>query len=194
MQNHPTVSLQQPQQHCCQHTMCQQIQHNCQSTKAWPAWTDASLFLKRPESRTCMQSLLGPVGPAPAMFPVPCSPCLQASAEWTKLDMWEQSDVVLAFASKAADTVCRTPLQHGTAPAHKSEQLCTLLFDVAVARYLTATKLTQQASAHVCQVGRAALGALQLVYDTVLRKHFVHGGCLLLLTWPIVCLPVGSRN
>lgn len=93
------------------------------------------------------------------MFPVPCQPRPQASAEWTKLDMWEQSDVVLAFASKAADTVCRTPLQHGTAPAHKSEQLCTLLFDVAVARYLTATKLTQHVSAHLYPIGVAACGA-----------------------------------
>lgn len=59
--------------------------------------------------------------------------------------MWEQSDVVLTFAVKAADTACSGPLQRGVAlPASKAEQLCVLLFDVQVARYLTAMKLDQQ--------------------------------------------------
>lgn len=59
--------------------------------------------------------------------------------------MWEQSDVVLTFAAKAAVTACSSPLQQpGAVPACKAEQLCVLLYDVHVARYLTATKLNQQ--------------------------------------------------
>jgi hypothetical protein len=73
---------------------------------------------------------------------------LQASAAWTELDMWEQSDVVLTFAAKAAATACSSPLQQpGALPAGKAEQLCVLLYDVHVARYLTATKLDQQVRA-----------------------------------------------
>jgi hypothetical protein len=81
----------------------------------------------------------------------------QASQAWCDLDMWEQSDVVLAFAAKAAAAACATPLQQrssssstggagapGALPLGKAEQLCAQLFDVHVARYLTALKLDQQ--------------------------------------------------
>lgn len=74
-----------------------------------------------------------------------CCP-LQASASWSELDMWEQSDVVLTFAVKVADTACRGPLKHGGLGSSKAEQLCVLLFDVQVARYLSAMKLNQQVS------------------------------------------------
>lgn len=64
--------------------------------------------------------------------------------------MWEQSDVVLTFASQAAESACSKPLQSGPLPASTAEQLCVLLFDVHAARYTTAVKLHQQ----VCLVWR----------------------------------------
>lgn len=79
--------------------------------------------------------------------------------------MWEQSDVVLTFADKAAVTACSSPLQQpGALPAGKAEQLCVLLYDVHVARYLTATKLNQQvrtrfACAEMCCLPRSQIYA-----------------------------------
>lgn len=72
--------------------------------------------------------------------------------------MWEQSDVVLAFACKAAAAACTPVLQQqqqsaaggaagaagAAAPNSKAEQLCVLLFDVQLARHATAVKLRQQ--------------------------------------------------
>lgn len=62
--------------------------------------------------------------------------------------MWEQSDVVLTFASQAAESACSKPLQSGPLPASTAEQLCVLLFDVHAARYTTAVKLNQQVGCH----------------------------------------------
>lgn len=122
-------------------------------------------MLAASQQHCCLCPGLHPVSPTHTAAAPPWlrQQCPQASTEWTKLDMWEQSDVVLGFASKAADAVCCTPLQHGTAPAQKAEQLCTALFDVALARYTTATKLNQQASAKlgsrgVCGVSGGASG------------------------------------
>jgi hypothetical protein len=58
--------------------------------------------------------------------------------------MWEQSDVVLTFAAKATDTACTGPVKHGGLGSSKAEQLCVLLFDIQVARYVSAMKLNQQ--------------------------------------------------
>lgn len=96
---------------------------------------------------------------------------LQASTAWTKLGMWEQSDVVLAFAASAADTACRQPLLLPAQSAHKAEQLCVLLFDVSVARYLTAAKLDQQAGATAePSVGRHALSPVTVACWVVGRR------------------------
>jgi hypothetical protein len=75
-------------------------------------------------------------------------PKSQTSEAWSKLDMWEQSDVVLKFARQAAESACSKPLQSRPLPASTAEQLCVLLFDVHAAHYTTAMKLHQQVGCH----------------------------------------------
>jgi hypothetical protein len=80
------------------------------------------------------------------------TPLPQASDAWCNLDMWEQADVVLAFAAALVGPLCLQPLQERQAggaaalssSSASSESLVSLLFDVHLARYITAAKLNHQ--------------------------------------------------
>ena len=66
--------------------------------------------------------------------------------------MWEQSDVVLAFAAALVGPLCLQPLQERAAAggnsssSASSESLVSLLFDVHLARYVTAARPDHQVS------------------------------------------------
>jgi len=139
------------------------------------------------------------------LLTLPSCTLTQASTAWCDLDMWEQSDVVLTFAAKAATAACTAPLQQyrsststgmpdaaaaaatsgrcqggagGVLSASKAEQLCALLFDVHVARYLTTVKLNQQVGGlltvtSICLIGQG-MCAGQGIQGNSLAAQYSH--------------------
>jgi hypothetical protein len=92
--------------------------------------------------------------------------------------MLEQSDVVLTFASLAAESACSKPLQSGILAASAAEQLCVLLFDVHAARYTTAVKLHQQVSCYGLALRLHVLHSLQkqqrMIFELVVHSKTVN--------------------
>eukprot|EP00775_Hariotina_reticulata_P005401 gene5401-5635_t len=83
-----------------------------------------------------------------------------ASQAWAELELWENSESLLSFASRLATAVCAGALQHAAAsmmPAATAEQHCCLLFEVHAKRFCTAWNLKNQALAkHAADCARLA--------------------------------------